>query len=115
MKCNMNKHEYQRTHNLHKNIYEKFDYIILQIIKTSWTNINTPKKNPSQIWENNFTICQNMMSKHKHKNCHHKFDKNNFTICQNNMNKHKYENCHDRIKSMCKIVMKTYNYEEEIL
>ncbi len=55
------------------------------------------------------------MSKHKHKNCHHKFDKNNFTICQNNMNKHKYENCHDRIKSMCKIVMKTYNYEEEIL
>lgn len=41
----MNRHEYQRTHNLHKIIYEKFDYIILQIIKTSWTNINTPKKN----------------------------------------------------------------------
>jgi hypothetical protein len=33
------------------------------------------KKKTSQIWENNFTICQNMMSKHKHKNCHGKFDK----------------------------------------
>jgi hypothetical protein len=33
------------------------------------------KKKSSQIWENNFTICQNMMSKHKHKNCQHKFDK----------------------------------------
>jgi hypothetical protein len=32
----MNKHEYQRTHNLHKNIYEKFDYIINQNIMNKY-------------------------------------------------------------------------------